>query len=440
MKMNKQKIPIAVLVLILCISFSTFLIQTSYSAELSMLDMVYDDGTVIPYRKTRALITDTESFEGDGTFSEETPEFPDNLEYLDTTLKNTRTIFGSDDRKIVSNTTVSPYRKVVFLTATFPNGQSIIGTGNMISKNTVLTAGHCIYKASFGGWAKKVTVYPGYNGRTAPYGSASSTQLLSVSGWVNHESYQHDMGAVILNKNIGNTVGWFGLTTQLANTATLSAYHQDQNKKQGTQTGNLMESDTNNVYYQLDSKAGSSGGGIYNASQQIFAINAYESNFRNMATRINAEKLSIIYQWAGIHTSQTEATPSTTAPPASTVLPLPPTSTTTPPIATQSAWQFKNGYWYYYSNGKALTNSLVFYKNYYYYLDFSGRMVTDSLITTNNSTYYFTEDGYHHTGWLYIHDIWYYFLPNGRMIKGQEYPVDGQIAVFNSNGVWIRYK
>ncbi|MBR9663594.1 DUF2606 domain-containing protein [Bacillus cereus] len=54
--------------------------------------------------------------------------------------------------------------------ATQYNSGEIYGcTGALISKDTVLTAGHCIYNKEIGRWATNVIATPWRNGGQAPY-------------------------------------------------------------------------------------------------------------------------------------------------------------------------------------------------------------------------------------------------------------------------------
>ena len=60
----------------------------------------------------------------------------------------THSVIGRDDRIRVTNTTLYPYRAIVHLVIQF-NGQEVYGcTGALISKDTVFTAGHCVYNKS----------------------------------------------------------------------------------------------------------------------------------------------------------------------------------------------------------------------------------------------------------------------------------------------------
>lgn len=268
----------------------------------SDLDTVYNDGTRIEFSMPEVgeVVEELPASEGLGILEElivDSVEEPISDRLEDDLGISPAIIIGNDSRQIVGNTTANPYRKVVYLSINFPNGKTYMGSGNMVSKDTVLTAGHCIYSKKDGGWASSVAVYAGRNGNYAPYGGAYSKKLISVSGWVDNSSSQHDIGAIKLDRDLGNIVGWFGLTTAMNGPITLTGYHGDLNQRQGTETGNLSRYTNTNVYYHHDSIGGSSGSGVYNSKQQILAVHAYGAQTENFGTRITQQYFSMINEW-----------------------------------------------------------------------------------------------------------------------------------------------
>lgn len=74
------------------------------------------------------------------------------------------------------------------------------------------------------------------------------------------------------------------------------------------------------------------------------------------------------------------------------------TNTTTG--TTTAGWLLQNGKWYFYQpNGTMLKSSWTFYNNKWYYLDQNGEMLT-GLQTINGNEYYFQSNGDMFVGWL----------------------------------------
>ncbi|MBD3169452.1 MAG: T9SS type A sorting domain-containing protein [candidate division Zixibacteria bacterium] len=102
-----------------------------------------------------------------------------------------------------------PYRVNCKIFMTFPYGQ-YVGSAALIDNNHAITAGHCVYMSDAGGWATSIELVPAYENGYAPYGRAYSTQLMSWTGWTYYENFEHDMGMIRLDRNIGNSTGYYG--------------------------------------------------------------------------------------------------------------------------------------------------------------------------------------------------------------------------------------
>lgn len=114
--------------------------ETGFAANT--MDLMYNAGSVISIEKIATELNDipAETNKFDGNYS-----------------KN-RTIIGDDEREIVKDVTASPFRRLNRVMVTFPDGYSQKGSGSFISSDTILTAGHVIYKKDHGGCPSKVTV------------------------------------------------------------------------------------------------------------------------------------------------------------------------------------------------------------------------------------------------------------------------------------------
>jgi V8-like Glu-specific endopeptidase len=186
-----------------------------------------------------------------------------------------------------------------------------IGTGWFIGPHTLMTAGHVVYIKNSGvpgrdGWVKSINVMPGRNGSTLPYGSVTSTNFRSVTGWTNNGDPNYDYGAIIIPTELGNTVGWFGFGVYpdaelRAAIGNISGYPGD--KPTGTQwydSHQIASVDSRKVYYDIDTIGGQSGSAVYriiNGARYGIAIHAYGGATTNSGTRIVTPVYDNIVAW-----------------------------------------------------------------------------------------------------------------------------------------------
>ncbi|WP_137665227.1 trypsin-like serine peptidase [Enterococcus hulanensis] len=251
-------------------------------AEAS-LDLVTNHEEIISFKNFP--INDTSSYKGIETSqNEETICVKDYFIQEETTI-------GRDDREKIINTKIFPYSACVFVTATYRSGETYIGSGSMISPDTVLTAGHVIYNKKLKQWPRSVTVYPGVNGSHAPFGHSSSSKLASLLGWTRRFDPQYDIGMIKLDCPLGITTGWFGLTSiaRAGLKVTSTGYPGDKAlQTMWTNSGEISSVTPNHVYYRLDTFGGQSGSAVYNSANQIVAVHAYAQDRQNFGTRTNA--------------------------------------------------------------------------------------------------------------------------------------------------------
>lgn len=96
-------------------------------------------------------------------------------------------------------------------------------SGTMADWETVLTAGHCIYAFTPGGfqindWAAEVWVYPGWDGSgqlgsdqiLQHFGVGRGNQYRAFTGWTEDGNFDWDMGLIRIRRAVGALTGWFG--------------------------------------------------------------------------------------------------------------------------------------------------------------------------------------------------------------------------------------
>jgi glutamyl endopeptidase len=148
----------------------------------------------------------------------------------------------------------------------------------------------------------------GRSGASLPYGTVTSANFRSVTGWTNSSSgnENYDYGAIILPTQLGNTVGWFGLgvytdSDLLGTVGNISGYPGD--KPSGTQWYNarrIASVNSRKVFYDIDTAGGQSGSAVYrivNGARYAFAIHAYGGATTNSGTRIVTPVFNNLVAW-----------------------------------------------------------------------------------------------------------------------------------------------
>ena len=246
------------------------------------------------------FIVDTDAFE-DVILEDEEEDaesyFPEELDKVE------EKIIGKDNRVKITNTNKKPYTAIARLRFYLPcEGYWYVGTGTMVSKNKMLTAGHCLYCQKHRTWAQKFEFWFGYNSKkgTSYYKYSSGSWLWIDKHYANGNS-DYDFGVIVFPKNIGTKTGYMKPLWQKAN----SYYTKNTFKVAGYPSGvNLCYCkgkvkivDANHIKYTMDTEGGESGGPVYNSSNQIVAIHYGGSYTWNYAHRLS-KRVKTLYTQA----------------------------------------------------------------------------------------------------------------------------------------------
>lgn len=218
-------------------------------------------------------------------------------------------IIGPDDRVRVGNPAAWPWSVQGHMIMRFPNGKTYIGSGTMVNRHHVLTAGHCVYSHSDGGWATSIQFNPAQNDSNLPFGSAVATRLASVVGWTRDADSNWDVGMLILNRDVGANTGWLGVITFGSDgplnryRVNVSGYPGDKGGQQLWTMADVIKAvNAERFFYDIDTMGGQSGSGVWStwqghAGEKVAGIHTTGSSSGNGATRISRAKFDRIVEW-----------------------------------------------------------------------------------------------------------------------------------------------
>jgi glutamyl endopeptidase len=219
-------------------------------------------------------------------------------------------VIGTDDRIQITNTSVYPWSVHASLLITAADNSLWIGTGWFIGPHTLATVGHDVFVYAPGtarhGWVRSIRVMPGRNGSSLPFGSVTSTDFRSVTGWTGSGDENYDYGAIRIPTELGNNTGWFGFgvyadSNLLATTANLAGYPGD--KPAGTlwyHARRVTSVNSRKVYYDIDTSGGQAGSAVYriiSGGRYGIAIHAGGGATANSGTRIVQPVFDNLLAW-----------------------------------------------------------------------------------------------------------------------------------------------
>jgi V8-like Glu-specific endopeptidase len=180
-----------------------------------------------------------------------------------------RAQLGADNRVRITRTRVWPYSVQGHVIITYPDKKQYIGSGTMVNRHHVLTAGHVVFSKANGGWATSVQFNAAQNDGTLPFGSAFATRLVSFKGWTDSQLRDYDTGMLILDRNLGDQTGWMGLITTSdgnlnGHEITVAGYPGDKGGQQlWAATAPIVSVSGHQIGYNAYTKGGDSGAGVY---------------------------------------------------------------------------------------------------------------------------------------------------------------------------------
>ena len=225
---------------------------------------------------------------------------------LNLTLAN---VIGTDNRVRITPTTSYPWTTIVKLHIAW-EGYNTIATGALIDKNHVLTAAHCVYSHSHGGWADSIKIVPGEDNGNEPFGHAWSIKMRCYDDWIDCASPEHDFAVLTLDRDIGLYTGWMGLYLTLSSSSIYSGLLNTAGYPAELDNGKNLYWTTDYGYdaneyihwYSLDTTAGQSGSPVwiyYDEWPYILSVvtSGINGSALNYGTRISQNKFYCINNW-----------------------------------------------------------------------------------------------------------------------------------------------
>ncbi|MHA1750513.1 MAG: NosD domain-containing protein [Promethearchaeota archaeon] len=218
-------------------------------------------------------------------------------------------IIGEDDRILVDDTTVFPYRTISKLKGVNASGTYDCGTAFIIDKFQALTAAHCVWEDGKYRMDEFFLV-PGFDDYNEPYGRTYVTNIRIESEYKEHEWMRYDWAYLTLDRNIGSVTGWMGIQTASYTDdiykEVLSSAGYPSNKSNGNRMYKVSDKGSYATqslhYFKLDVTSGQSGSPLwrYDAiddANYVLTVVAYSGIFNNFGTRINNARFQKILDW-----------------------------------------------------------------------------------------------------------------------------------------------
>ncbi|GMG84202.1 hypothetical protein LNKW23_34160 [Paralimibaculum aggregatum] len=233
-------------------------------------------------------------------------------------LTQDESVFGSDDRVRVGDTTAFPWRSIGKVTITAEAG-IFVGTGFLVGAYHMLTAGHVVHSGEFGSdpWAQSITVAFGKDGALEPFARAEAAAMRAPAGWTGAADTGADWALVTLDRSIGAVLGYMDLAAPpepAGANVTLAGYPGDLSggAAQYAAAGTLSGASDDRLFYggTLDTAGGMSGAPVwqyYEASGRREVIGIHTTGAAdpqapgasNGATRLTAATIGLIEEWIG---------------------------------------------------------------------------------------------------------------------------------------------
>ncbi len=204
-----------------------------------------------------------------------------------------RAVFDGDGRT-QPDPTKYPYCAIVYQKTTFTCGCQSTGTGFLVGRYDVVTAGHCLTCTKHGTDVKYMDMYFGLkNNRNYSYKYSVSGTTSRGNTWYNDNyNIQGDYGMIRIDKPLGDRFGWFG-RKYLSDSNIEGQYCEVAGYRYGVlrrDSGFVNVLDSDHIKYRADTEPGNSGCPVFvrDSAGDFYAvaINIAENSRYNVGYRL----------------------------------------------------------------------------------------------------------------------------------------------------------
>ena len=213
-------------------------------------------------------------------------------------------VLGHDDRQLVPDTSMSPWRTICALRITAANGAEVFGTGFLVSPHAVVTAAHNIFDHCRGGQCIGIVVIPALDGATEQFGHQEMADSHLPSMWKGSPTPGTDYAVLTLDAAVqAGALPCVQLTDQVAPKTPLTiagypfdldgATRQYFHQRIGKTSGDTLK-------YDIDTNRGQSGSPIIAAIPVPMAIGVHVegTDAMNFGVRFTSPAITNIKAWA----------------------------------------------------------------------------------------------------------------------------------------------
>ena len=222
-----------------------------------------------------------------------------------------------DKRKKIAFTERWPNSVHGLVLSQYKNDLKVWGTGTMIGANLVITAAHNLYCHDLEEEVESVKFIPALNGRRAPFKEIDVIKYYYPEEY-GKNSRREDYALLVLDKNIGEKTGYFGLhilpyNEIMKKVVNITGYPADKcqqkpkNFEMWSMPGRVEKVDEQHIGYKIVTYQGQSGSGVYykeeneETEDKYYVIGVHIKFNRiaglNQGTLLNERRYKQIKEW-----------------------------------------------------------------------------------------------------------------------------------------------